>query len=106
MNKNKPYLNSSITLNNLADLCNVTSHHLSQIINDRFEKNFFDFINCYRIEEAKLNLSDPEKANLTILAISNEVGFNSKSAFNTAFKKHTNTTPSQFRSKNLVEQNV
>lgn len=97
MNIEKIYTNNPITLQTLAEKLEISGHHLSQVINEKFEKNFFDFINYYRIEEAKSLLLSPQKQNFTILSIANEVGFNSKSAFNTAFKKHTNKTPTQFK---------
>ena len=70
---------------------------LSQIINERLNKNFFELVNAHRIKEAKKRLLDPDAEPLTILAIAFEVGFNSKSAFNAAFKKYTRMTPTQFR---------
>ena len=62
--------------------------------------NFFDFINQFRIDEARSILKNPEKKQFTVLEILYEVGFNSKSSFNTAFKKHTGLTPTQYRKKN------
>jgi AraC-like DNA-binding protein len=97
MNKEKPYLDGDITLQKLAKALSISPHHLSQTINEQLNQNFFDFINTYRIEEAKRMLLDPAKKHYSILAVSEEVGFNSKSAFNTAFKKHVNMTPSEFR---------
>lgn len=97
MNTEKPYLNPALTLQKLAKALAVSPHHLSQTINEQLNQNFIDFINSYRIEEAKRMLLDPAKKHYTILAVSEEVGFNSKSAFNTAFKKHVNMTPSEFR---------
>jgi AraC-like DNA-binding protein len=93
----KPYLNNDLTLQKLSELLAVSPHHLSQIINEKKNQNFFDFINSYRIEEAKNLLIDKRGELLTILAIAEEVGFNSKSAFNIAFKKYTSLTPSQFK---------
>jgi len=97
MNTEKPYLDSDLTLQKLAKALSISPHHLSQTINEQLNQNFFDFINTYRIEEAKRMLLDPAKKHYTILAVSEEIGFNSKSAFNTAFKKHVNMTPSEFR---------
>ena len=81
-------------------MLSVPQHHLSQILNEKLNQNFFDFVNNYRIQEAKKLLVSPDGGLLTILAIAEEVGFNSKSAFNNAFKKVTNTTPSEFRKNN------
>ena len=101
METEKPFLNNDLTLQKLAEMLSVSQHHLSQIINEKLNQNFFDFINSYRIEEAKTLLLDKRGELLTILAISEEVGFNSKSAFNVAFKKYTSMTPTQFKKQNL-----
>ncbi len=97
MNTEKPYMDGELTLQKLAKAVAISPHHLSQTINEQLNQNFIDFINAYRIEEAKRMLVDPAKRHYSILAVSEEVGFNSKSAFNTAFKKHANMTPSEFR---------
>jgi AraC-like DNA-binding protein len=97
MQTEKPYREGDLTLQKLASSLAISPHHLSQIINERLNQNFFDFINAHRIEEAKRMLVDPDKKHYSILAISEEVGFNSKSAFNTAFRKYANMTPSEFR---------
>ena len=97
MNEDKPYLDSSLTLQKLADIIGISPQHLSQTINERMNQNFFDFVNCYRIKEAKRLLVDPKGELLTILAIAEEVGFNSKSSFNTAFKKITGMTPTEYK---------
>lgn len=75
----------------------ISVRDLSILINHHMNKHFFDFINEYRIEKAKEILKDASKSKVTILEILYEVGFNSKSSFNTAFKKHTNQTPTEFR---------
>ncbi len=105
MNQEKPYLESSLTLQRLADMTGISPHHVSQIINERMNQNFFDFINYYRIKEAKRLLVDPRGELLTILAIAEEVGFNSKSSFNTAFKKATGMTPTEYK-KSLSYENL
>jgi len=97
MSTEKPYLDGDLTLQKLAKALSISPHHLSQTINEQLNQNFFDFINTYRIEEAKRMLHDPAKKHYSILAVSEEIGFNSKSAFNTAFKKHVNMTPSEYR---------
>jgi AraC-like DNA-binding protein len=81
----------------LAEQLGLSPNYLSQVINERLEQNFFDFINWYRIEEAKHRLASPvgERDNIITLAL--DAGFNSKSAFYTAFKKHTAMTPSQYK---------
>ena len=75
----------------------IYSYDLSVLINHHLNQHFFDFINEYRIQKAMQILKNPSKKKLTILEILYEVGFNSKSSFNTAFKKHTNQTPTEFR---------
>jgi len=97
METEKLFTNSDLKLQDLAHKLNLSPHHLSQIINERRGQNFFDFLNQYRIAEAKKYLTNPEKQNYTILSIALEVGFNNKASFNTAFKKYTGMTPSQFR---------
>ena len=72
---------------------------LSVLINQDLNQHFFDFVNEYRIKKAMSILGDTTKYHLTVLKILYDVGFNSKSSFNTAFKKHTGTTPTQYRIK-------
>ena len=97
METEKPYLNPSLSLRNLADQMGMNSRELSIIINQKLNQHFFDFVNGYRIKEAMNILVDPAKKGETVLEILYEVGFNSKSSFNTAFKKHTGKTPTEFR---------
>ena len=97
MESEKPYLAPNVTLFELAKKIGIPPHHLSQILNTRLNQNFFDFINAYRIKESKRLISDPNNVKRTILEILYETGFNSKSVFNIAFKKHTGMTPTQFR---------
>ena len=99
MIKEKMFLNSSITLGEIADKLSVVPRYLSQVINELKGQNFYDFVNSYRIEEAKKILSDPSHDDEKILAVLFESGFNSKSVFNTVFKKITGITPSEYRRK-------
>lgn len=101
MREKEPFLDASLTLHNLAEQTNCSSRELSILINHHLNKHFFDFINEFRISKAKELLSDPERKSYTILEILFEVGFNSKSSFNTAFKKITGLTPTQYRQKNF-----
>ena len=78
---------------------NIKTKDLSILINHNLNQHFFDFVNGYRIRKAMEILQNPKKSELTILEILYEVGFNSKSSFNTAFKKHTGITPTEFRKK-------
>jgi AraC-like DNA-binding protein len=97
MQTKKPYLDSNLTLPELANKLSLSVHHLSQVINEKLNQNFFEFINHYRVDEAKKMLVDPTRKHLTIAAIGFEAGFNSNSSFNAVFKKTTKVTPSQFR---------
>ncbi len=97
MQDERPYLDSKLTLAQLADRLSISSNYLSQVINQHTGRNFFDFVNSYRIEAAQEILSDPAKRRMNVLTVAMDSGFNSKSAFYTAFKHHTNLTPSQFR---------
>jgi len=93
----RAYLDPDLTLTSLAARLRMPVSHLSQIINERLHQNFTDLINHYRVEEAKRRIADPAWRHYTLLAISEEVGFRSKSSFNAVFKKHTRVTPSEFR---------
>jgi len=97
MENQKLYLDSSLCINDLAEKVSIPPHHLSQVINTCFDQNFFDFINSFRINESKRLLSEQDSVKKTVLEILYETGFNSKSVFNTAFKKHTGMTPTQFK---------
>jgi AraC-like DNA-binding protein len=94
--EDKPFLNEKITLAEVSKLLNVGPHQISQVINEKTNCNFNDFINSYRIEESKKLLISASHSNLTIDAIAQKAGFNSKSAFYRAFKKNTGITPKEF----------
>ncbi len=96
METEKPYLNSQLSISELAEKLNMPSNHLSQIINEQTGKNFFEFINSFRVEEVKLQISDNQDKKFTLLAIAFDSGFNSKSSFNSIFKKQTGLTPKQY----------
>jgi len=98
----EPFLSDALTLNSLAQQLSMQPRELSVLINHDIGVHFFDFVNAYRIEKAKLLLSQTSTPKKTILEILYSVGFNSKSSFNTAFKKHTHITPTQFRAKSKV----
>jgi AraC-like DNA-binding protein len=97
MIRNKPYLNNELTIQDLTDQLNQSPGVISTHLNKELGVNFFSYINGFRIEEAKLRLSTPKHRNDTLLAIAFDSGFNSKSSFNTLFKKSTGMTPSEFR---------
>lgn len=93
----KPYLDTELTIYKLAEALQLPRHHLSQAINTKSGKSFYDFINSYRVEEVKRRLKDPEFSNITIQAIAFDSGFNSKATLNTAFNKFAGMTPSAYR---------
>lgn len=97
MDEEKPYLESDLSLPKLASRLHTTPHHLSQLLNDRLDQSFFDLLAAYRIREAQRMLQDSAMTHLKIDEIAERVGYNSPSAFHTAFKRLTHQTPAQFR---------
>ena len=97
LQEDKLYLESEITIRQFSEASGIPSHHLSQILNDAFGKNFYTFINEFRVEHAAQLLSENPSAN--ILSVCFQSGFNSKSVFNDVFKKFKGFTPSEFRDK-------
>jgi AraC-like DNA-binding protein len=97
MKEQKIYLQPDITLDLLAETLAIPVKDLSLIINRHFKLNFYEFINYFRIEEAKRYLASDTHKHKTITEIYFEVGFNSKSVFNTFFKKLVGKTPSEYR---------
>jgi AraC-like DNA-binding protein len=97
MEQEKLYLDAELTVSKLAEKLSIPPPHLSQTINERLNQSFIDFVNTYRVEEVKRKLVDPLKRHYSVLAIAEESGFNSKSSFNSVFKKHVRMTPSEFR---------
>jgi AraC-like DNA-binding protein len=103
MLKENRFKDSSLSLPILAKDLNLSSNIISQLINEQLSQNFCDYLNSYRIEEAKKMLIDKTKQNLTIASIAYDCGFNSLSAFNNAFKKFTKMNPSQYKRKNYFK---
>ena len=97
MEQEKYFINSTASLSGLSKVINESSHHVSQVINEKLNQSFFELVATYRVEEAKTILQTELGKKLTIEEIAERVGYNSKSAFNTAFKKITTQTPSAFR---------
>ena len=93
----QPYLDSQLHLASLAEKVEVSTHKLSQVINEYLNKNFFDFVNDYRIDKVKELLSDPANNRFKILSLAYDSGFSSKSTFYNLFKKTEGTTPAEFR---------
>lgn len=100
MKNEKPYLSSNLTIEEVSKELDIPKHNLSQIINQELKKNFYQFVNQYRVEEAKNRILDKANQRFTLLAIGYDSGFNSKASFNTIFKSHTQMTPSQYRQSN------
>ena len=98
---NKAYRRSDLKLANVAQDLHTSAHHISQVINDRFNVSFNQFVNQFRINEAKSKLADPSNEQEMIIQIAYEVGFNNKATFNAAFKKVTGISPSEWRSRGL-----
>ncbi|MBN2365969.1 MAG: AraC family transcriptional regulator [Calditrichaeota bacterium] len=97
MEHEKPYQQSDLTLLQLAEMVSIKPHNLSEIINTRLHENFFEFVNRYRVENVKEELKNPDRRHLKILSIAYDAGFNSKSSFNTIFKKFEGMTPSEYK---------
>jgi AraC-like DNA-binding protein len=98
----KPYLDPALSVEDLSKKLDVPVKNLSQAIHTSLHQNFYDFINIHRIEEIKKRMLDSSSQNLTLLALAYDAGFNSKSVFNAAFKKHTGMTPKEFKRQNSV----
>src|SRR5262249_36631145 len=93
----KPYLRPDLRLSDVATALSLRPYQLSEVLNRGENKNFFEFVNGYRIEEVKRRLLDPKFSHMNLLGIAIDSGFNSKSVFNDTFKRFTGTTPSLFR---------
>lgn len=96
MEKEKLFLEEDLSLPKLSEKLEIHPNYLSQVINERFGKNFYDFVNAYRVEEFKRRVARSEYRQWTFFALANDCGFASKAAFNKAFKKFTGQTPSEF----------
>jgi AraC-like DNA-binding protein len=102
MQSEKPFLDNELNLLKLAAHMQITIHTLSYVINEGYGENFAQYVNRYRVEEAKKLLDDPQVAHLSILGIAFDAGFNSKTVFNTTFKKITGLSPSEYKSSGSV----
>lgn len=96
MRQEKIFRESELSLSDLAARLDAPPNYLSQVINEREGKSFYDYINTLRIEEFKRLATSPDNRKYTLLGLAQECGFNSKSSFNRYFKKVTGTAPSQF----------
>ncbi len=96
MQREKLFTNPELTLNKLASCLNISPNQLSQVINQHYKKNFYEFVNTYRVEEVIRILHSDAMKNTTMLGIGLDAGFNSKASFNRYFKKYTGKTPSAY----------
>jgi YesN/AraC family two-component response regulator len=98
MNNERPYVKEGLSLNKLSQMLSISTHQLSELLNEYLKTNFNNYINSYRVEYAKsLLLKDLNKS---VLEIAFETGFNSKTSFYDAFSKFTGMTPVKYRKKN------
>lgn len=96
MKTEKPYLQSDLSLNELAERMELKAKVLSQIINENSGSNFFHFVNSYRVEHFKVELAKEENRQYTLMAIAEKSGFASKTTFNQMFKKFQGMTPREY----------
>lgn len=103
LTEEKIYKQKDLKLAEVAQILGSSSHHLSQLVNEKLELSFPDLINSYRIEEIKTNLSDPDYQEHRILEIAYDSGFNNKANFNNAFRKFAHMSPSDYRKLHRLE---
>jgi AraC-like DNA-binding protein len=96
MSEGALYRKSDLSINDLSTKLGVHPNYLSQIINQKEKKNFYDFVNTYRFEEFKNLIAQQKNQQYTILSLAYDCGFSSKSSFNRYFKKATGQTPSEY----------
>lgn len=99
----KPYMQSRLSIRDVAEALDVPVRHLSQVVNEHLEQTFYDFINKYRVEEFKRRATDPRYKNYKVLSIALDCGFNSKASFNRIFKKFEQCTPTEYMRRAAVE---
>jgi len=102
LSENRYFANNMASVSGLAKNIGESSHHVSQVINEKMNKSFFELLAWYRVEEAKRIIVEDEQKKYTIEELADEVGYNSKSSFNNAFKKFSGQTPSEFRKSNGI----
>ncbi len=99
MKVEKPFRNQQLKVEDLAEQLNIPAHHVSQIINEVLDKNFYEFVNYYRVQEVQEMINDPAQKHKSMLGIALDAGFNSKATFNRVFKEFTGMTPSTYKSR-------
>jgi AraC-like DNA-binding protein len=97
METNRYFTNNLASLAGLARQINESSHHVSQVINEKMNRNFFEMLAWYRVEHAKKLIRQDKQGKITVEELAEMVGYNSKSSFNSAFRKYTSKTPSEYR---------
>jgi len=97
MEQGSYFTNSLASLSGLARQINESPHHVSQVINEKMNRNFFEMLAFYRVEHAKKLIRQDKKGKITVEELAELVGYNSKSSFNSAFKKYSSKTPSEYR---------
>ncbi|MDX9904569.1 MAG: AraC family transcriptional regulator [Bacteroidales bacterium] len=97
MDEEKLFLDGDLTINDLSGKTGIPRHHITEVLNEKHGRNFFSFVNEYRIREVLSRMNDPKYQHYTLLAIAYDAGFNSKSTFNSFFKAYTGKTPSVYR---------
>jgi len=97
MDEEKPFLNGDLTISDLSRKTGIPRYYITEVLNEKYGRNFFSFVNEYRVREVISRISDPKFQHYTILAIAFDAGFNSKSTFNSFFKAYTGKTPSAYR---------
>lgn len=97
MHNEKPYCNGDLTITDISNKLKIPKHYITQIINEKLNKKFYTYVNEYRVNEVKKRIGNKKYKNHSLLRIAFDSGFNSKSTFNTVFKKITKMTPSEYR---------
>ena len=97
MNDKKPYLRESLTLKDLAEDLEISSHHLSMVINSELNQNFYHFVNSYRVTAAQNIIAAEQSRGKSFLEVAYDAGFSSKTTFNAMFKKFTGMTPTEYK---------
>lgn len=96
------YRRGDLTLPDLADALGLSPHNLTEVLSTQLGQSFYDMVNGYRVREVQTRLTDPSAVHLTVLALGMDAGFNAKSSFNAAFKRHTGMTPSEYRQRHAA----
>jgi len=96
MEKEKPFIDADLGIQELAGQLEITRHQLSYLINQQHHMSFYEFVNSHRVMEVKSLMEDPKNKNIKLMSLAYDAGFNSKSSFNRIFKQFAGMTPSQY----------